>query len=55
MINWKGYGRQQLSPDQGTIPAFICKDKGKHLKHIQDSWCQREESKRAGFEYTPGT
>lgn len=55
MINWKGYGRQQLSSDQVTIPAFISKEKGKHLKLIQDSWCQREKSKRAAFEYMPGT
>jgi hypothetical protein len=55
MINWKGYGRQQLSSDQVTIPAFISKDKGKHLKLIQDSWCQREESNRAASEYTPET
>jgi len=55
MINWKGYGRQQFLPDQVTIPAFNCKDKGKHLKLIQDSWCQREESNRAAFEYTSET
>jgi hypothetical protein len=31
IMNWKGFGREWLCPNPGTILTFVCKVKGKKL------------------------
>jgi hypothetical protein len=46
-MNWKGFGREQLWPNPGTIPSFTWSNWGKSSRILnQDSQCHGLDSNR---------
>jgi hypothetical protein len=51
MINWKGFGRNQLWSTDRHYPALAWRDWEKSLKTSVKSWCPDQDSNWAPLEY----